>query len=68
MDLAEPEDEAALAQAAEVVQVLLAQVLLVEAQVPVLPVVAEGPVGRVSVAAATRLQLRVEAAVQPFRA
>jgi len=63
--------EAPRAQALEV-QVLEVQVLglalRVEAQVLVLPVPDEGPVGPVSVAAATRLQLHVEAAVRPFRA
>ena len=65
-DLAEVVDEAARAQVVEV-QVLV-RVLRAEAQGLVLPVPAEVPVGPDSVAAATRLQLRVEAAVQPFRA
>jgi hypothetical protein len=70
--LAEVADEAARAQVSEVVLVallvLLAQVLPAEAQVPAVPVPAEVPVGPVLAAAATRLQLHVEAAVRPFPA
>ena len=73
-DLAEVPAEAVLeavpAQALEalVLPVEVLQVLLAEVQVSVLPVAAEVPAGLVSVAAATRLELRVEAAVRPFRA
>ena len=61
--------EAARAQGVEVPPVLVppAQVLLAEAQVLVLPAAAEVPVGLVSDAAATPLQLH-EAVVRPFRA
>jgi len=48
--------------------VLLAEVLLAEVQGLALPVPAEVPVGPGLVAAATRLQLRVEAVVRPFPA
>src|SRR5215468_1739600 len=68
-DLAEVVDEAVRAQVPEVVLVaLLAQVPPAEAQGLVLPVPAEVPVGPGSVAAATRLRLRVEDALLRFRA
>jgi len=71
-DLAEVADEAARAQVPEVVLVallvLLAQVLPAEAQGLALPVPVEVPVVPGLVAAATRLQLHVVAAVQPFPA
>ena len=65
-DLAEVVDEAAGGQVLEV-QVLV-RVLPAEAQGLVLPVPAGVPAEPGSVAAATRLQLRVEAAVRPFPA
>ena len=64
-DLAEVADEAARAQVPEVVLVAL---LVLLAQGLALPVPVEVPVVPGLVAAATRLQLHVVAAVQPFPA
>jgi hypothetical protein len=68
-DLAEVVDEAAPAQAVGVLLVVArAQVVPAEAQGLALPGPAEVLVGPDLVAAATRLQLHVEAAVRPFPA